>query len=64
MPFEDWALFVDAFSGGIAAQPQIRGLDLELIDSALEFGRPLGRRLWFFLRACECGREQPHAERS
>jgi hypothetical protein len=40
MPFEDWALFVDAFSGGIAAQPQIRGLDLELIDSALEFGRP------------------------
>ena len=33
---------MDAFAAAVATQTQIRGLDLELIDGALEFGRPLG----------------------
>jgi hypothetical protein len=64
VPFEDRALFVDAFGGGIATQPEIRRLDLEFVDGALHFGRPFGRSLGLLLGARECGRAQQHSEHS
>ena len=64
MPFEDGVLLAGVFGGAIATQPQIRGLDLELFDGTLDFGRPFGRSLGLFLGASVCGRERPHSEHS
>src|SRR5262249_57449839 len=60
MPFKDRVLLANGFSGAVTTQPKVRGLDLELVDGALDFSGTFG----LFLRFGARGREPPHTKRS